>query len=481
MFCEKCGTKNKPEAKFCEKCGHKIELKKSQKNNNALINKFKSLSKQNKIVMLIVLTITIIALITLSILLNNPIKKMEDYLLSYYDNYSENNNKELIEMGKILKSNRNDEKILNKLKNTTNRAMTRWVKNFNTEYKDSKELNDNYQKVSGALKEIYNYYNGLEYMLDNNLYKEYKNEILTLYYSKTAYFEVTKYAEENNSHEAYYYYQKVDSLDCYYSKANTFVKEYIKEEITTLKEKADELININNESSHEEILEAYLEKLKYLNENNIINKIDLSNTEDYQNLYKETLKIILDNINKIIPKKEAELKYQDIIEYIDKTLELLKSNSNTEEYKELTKLKEKYNEKLPDSLIDKYRVSYKGARYSKSPLKIYDIEYKNSLNFSFDGETQYVVYRLNGEYKKLKTTIVRGEDWDKEFNGTIIIYGDDKELYRNDNITKNSDLQADIDIDITGIDDLKIEFITTSESASGPYFYIYLVEPYLYK
>ena len=132
MFCEKCGTKNKPEAKFCEKCGHKIELKKSQKNNNALINKFKSLSKQNKIVMLIVLTITIIALITLSILLNNPIKKMEDYLLSYYDNYSENNNKELIEMGKILKSNRNDEKILNKLKNTTNLAMTRWVKNFNT-------------------------------------------------------------------------------------------------------------------------------------------------------------------------------------------------------------------------------------------------------------------------------------------------------------------------------------------------------------
>ena len=81
MFCEKCGTKNKPEAKFCEKCGHKIELKKSQKNNNALINKFKSLSKQNKIVMLIVLTITIIALITLSILLNNPIKKWKTIYL----------------------------------------------------------------------------------------------------------------------------------------------------------------------------------------------------------------------------------------------------------------------------------------------------------------------------------------------------------------------------------------------------------------
>lgn len=31
MFCEKCGTKNKPEAKFCEKCGHKIELKKISK------------------------------------------------------------------------------------------------------------------------------------------------------------------------------------------------------------------------------------------------------------------------------------------------------------------------------------------------------------------------------------------------------------------------------------------------------------------
>lgn len=31
MFCEKCGTKNKPEAKFCEKCGHKIELKNLKK------------------------------------------------------------------------------------------------------------------------------------------------------------------------------------------------------------------------------------------------------------------------------------------------------------------------------------------------------------------------------------------------------------------------------------------------------------------
>ena len=48
-------------------------------------------------------------------------------------------------------------------------------------------------------------------------------------------------------------------------------------------------------------------------------------------------------------------------------------------------------------------------------------------------------------------------------------------------ITKTNEINAEINLDITGVDDLKIEFVTTSEPDGWTSFYIYLVEPYLYK
>ena len=102
-------------------------------------------------------------------------------------------------------------------------------------------------------------------------------------------------------------------------------------------------------------------------------------------------------------------------------------------------------------------------------------------NLHHDGETVSRVYRLNNEYKTLKAMIVRGPDWDSDFNGEIVIYGDDKELYRSGKITKTGELKSEINIDVTDVDDLKIEFVTESEPDGWANFYIYLVEPYLYK
>ena len=74
-----------------------------------------------------------------------------------------------------------------------------------------------------------------------------------------------------------------------------------------------------------------------------------------------------------------------------------------------------------------------------------------------------------------------GPDWRGDLDGVIVIYGDDKELYRSSTITKDNEFNAEININIENVDDLKIEFITTDKTSCSENFYLYLVEPYLYK
>ena len=168
------------------------------------------------------------------------------------------------------------------------------------------------------------------------------------------------------------------------------------------------------------------------------------------------------------------------MDMIDNSLDVLDYDSD--EYNELEELKDSYEEKLPDSLTSKYLVSSSsGTNDSSYRITINDQEYDSYVSFSFKGETVSRVYRLNNEYKTFKATIVRGPDWDSDFSGEIVIYGDDKELYRSKEITKTGELNSEISIDVTDIDDLKIEFVTENEPDGWANFYICLVEPYLYK
>lgn len=488
MFCEKCGAKNSKDSKFCGSCGHKIsniELKETTNKNNKILkeqrDKIKELPKKNKIIMGIVLIITIIAIIILSILLNNPVKKIEDSLESYYKNYQPTNNKELVEMGKILKSNKENEKVLKSIKETTHKIMEKWVKNFNTDYKDKEELLESFNKVSGALKDIYNYYNGLEYMLDRELYNNYNKELQELNSSKHHYLTAREYQnKENEEYNVYYHYQKVIESDCYYKEASEYVNNYVKEEIKVLKEKAESFIKISDNSTNLEIYNCYVEELKYLKDNKTSNNIDLSSTEEYKNIYANVSVKIVEYTKKIAEEKEKENDIDGAIKIIDDSLKLI--NSDTDEYKELENLKKQYEDKKPEKLTNKHRVS-KSSSVSPSlwGKEINGVDYEYYISFAFVGKSGDITYRLNKEYSRLKTEIVRGSDWDNEFNGYFVITGDGKELYKSSVITKDSELNPNIDIDVSGIDDLKIEFITESKSEGWSNFYIYLVEPYLYK
>ena len=485
MFCSKCGTKNESGAKFCEKCGNKLEdiikpnySKKENKKINNIKTKAKELPKKAKIGIISAIVIIIAAIIALVILLNNPVKKVENYLASYYNNYTENyGNEELVKIGDILKANKDKKDTLESISSQINKTINNWVKNFNKSYKDEEELNKEYQKVSGILDEIENYFNGLEYVLTYEDYYNYYKEIHDLNTSKENYF---KAVEASDDYDKYNYYKEVIESDTYYEEAEKFLNDYLKDEISDLQTKVKELTNFNEDTKTEEKLNAYIEVIEYLEENQYKNKIDLSTNKEYLALYQDATSKIVEYTKSYAEELNTNLKTNDIMDMIDNSLDVLDYDSD--EYNELEKLKDSYEEKLPDSLTSKYLVSSSsGTNDSSYRITINDQEYDSYVSFSFKGETVSRVYRLNNEYKTFKATIVRGPDWDSDFSGEIVIYGDDKELYRSKEITKTGELNSEISIDVTDIDDLKIEFVTESEPDGWANFYIYLVEPYLYK
>ncbi len=473
MYCEKCGTKNEVDAKFCTTCGNPLEPLKVE---NEAITKIKKLPKKAKILMSVSLLVVIIAVVVLVVLLNNPVKKVEDGLKSFYDNYEKNNTTELKDIGKVLTDNKKNEDVLKQIDETSNKIITSWVKNFNTEYKDKDELNKTYDKVSNALKDVYNYFKGLEYILDSKTYNEFNSELSKLYTSKINYLYAVN-AEDDYS--KYSYYLRVIESDSYYKKASSFISEYVKDEIDSFLKESSDMAVFDDKTTNTDKLNAYLKQINFIKENKIRNNVDLSTTEEYKNLYNTTLSNILGSIKSVCTEKDAALDYNGCLDIIDENIGLFDKESN--EYKELESLKKTYEDKKPDELVNKYLVGYKNSYASSYGGKINDVEYDNYVYFEFDGENAYRTYRLNNEYKKLITKIVVGPDWRGDLDGVIVIYNGDKELYRSEVITKANEFNPDINIDVTDVDDLKIEFQTTDETSWSENFYLYLVEPYLYK
>ena len=485
MYCGKCGTKNELGAKFCEKCGSKLEQdttnKTPKKENKTLKNvkeKVNKTPKKVKIGIGIAIIIIIATIITLAILLNNPVKRVEDYLTSYYNNYTEDyGNEELVKIGDILKNNKDKESTLESISNQIQKTINNWVKNFNKSYKNEEALREEYTKLKGILDEINRYFNGLEYVLTYEDYYSYYEEIYELYSSKSNYFSAI---DASDDYDRYRYYNQVIESDSYYDEAREFVNSYLSEEIDSLKKGAEELTNLKEGATTEELLNAYISQLEYLEENKYQNNIDLSITEDYQNLYNNAVSKIVEYTKAYAEELEENLETNNVMDMIDTSMEALEYNSD--EYNELKELKDSYENKMPDSLVSKYLVSQSsGTNDSSYLITINDTEYDSYISFRFDGETLSRVYRLNNEYKTFRATIVRGPDWDADFKGEIVIYGDDKELYRSGKIKKTNEIDPEINIDVTDVDDLKIEFVTESEPEGWSNFYIYLVEPYLYK
>lgn len=93
MFCGECGTKNAKGAKFCESCGAtlveeksgtKTKTDKKTANNDSLATKVNKMSKQNKIIMSIIVAIVVIFIAFYAIMSSklSPKAIAEDYFLA---------------------------------------------------------------------------------------------------------------------------------------------------------------------------------------------------------------------------------------------------------------------------------------------------------------------------------------------------------------------------------------------------------------
>ncbi len=470
MHCEKCGTKNEEDSKFCYKCGHKLE-----NNTTKLSNKFKNIPQQKKIIMGLVLILVIISFIILGFLLSNPVKKVEDSLDHFYNNYKENDIRELLTIAKILKNNKTDEKTLNNIKEAASKSINNWIKNFNKEYQNRDSLDNAYNKLTSSLKSIYNYYNGLEYILSDELYKEYIKELDDLYHSKINYFYGKDY-EGDNDYQTYYYYQKVLEEDCYYKKVIKFINNYIDDELNKVLNEAQNKIKDQDASNNKEMLNALIEELKYLKENKTSNNIDLSTNKEYQDLYTKVLKDIVSYMEKIITENDNN---EDNITKIDEILKIINDEDN-DQYKKLLELKDSETEKEPEKLVELSTILYdSNVTMTSKEREIKSKVYQSVLYFKTTTNKSKIIYDLNKKYKKFTTSIIPEIELDSNFKGTIIIYGDDKELYRSQDITKDYQNEP-INLDVTNIKELKIELEITSKSLNDDS-RIYLVEPYLYR
>lgn len=480
MFCEKCGTKNAKNAKFCEKCGAAMAGTTPNKPN--IGEKIKNIPKKVKIGIVSLVAVVVVLVIVLGVLLNNPVKKVEDNLTKYYENYVEKSKdtEELEEIGKILKSKKGDEKALEEIKKQADKTIDNWVKNFNTSYKSISELDKAYSKLTGVLKKIVDYYNGLEYILSSEKYHEYETSLSILYQSKKNYLTALEYEADN--YQRYYYCQRVASSDSYYGEAQEIVNNFVKDSLESLKKKVNEKVTVKDDSTDEEKYKNYLEVIDYLDDNKYSNNLDLSTSEEYKNLYKDYYNKMLESLKKYAESLVANGSVKEAVSAVSKAMDVVPYN--TDNYKELSELKKQYEDKLPVSLLTMYKVASKGGVYTTNYSSDVNGEYYDGyIRHRFDGEGSEITYRTNKEYKKFRGTIIIGKDWDKDFKVTVKIYGDDKELYKLENITKDSKIDGKIDLDVSNVDDIRIEFITTSgdDDYWSSYRYIYLVEPYLYK
>ena len=150
----------------------------------------------------------------------------------------------------------------------------------------------------------------------------------------------------------------------------------------------------------------------------------------------------------------------------------------------LTAFFEQIEKKKPDKLA-----SVRGGESSyyigssTAIKKINDVKYNGEIHFSFSGQTEYMEFRLDKKYTKLKATIVRGPNWENYFDCVVVIYGDGKELYRSSKIERNNEIDSNLEVNVKDINDLRIEFVTTDKwpTSYTKFYYLYLAEPMLYK
>lgn len=450
--------------------------------------------------------------------------KVEDNLNQYFETDDE---KYLDKIQDIILKYSDDEEALNKIKEVSKKKIEKWIEDANAaEYKTEEEVEKAFSKIENKINKL---------QKANAIEKEdketYSDKVTNLKESKTNYIDGLSEYESKSYDKAYESFGKVVEEDKLYESAQEYIEKCIGDTISKVEKEYKDLVVIPDGATSSEIKSKYVEAYQYLIKQNSKTSIDLNDSAAYRKLITESMtKIIEESVNIItdnINNKEyttAKTNITEIVNYIS-------SISGNKEYEELIKTSvgkiTELTVSATDSLVASYSydeaktllVDVKGelnkvksaSTYIKTiDDKIKDIESKMPISllslstrskdgsislrgYSFEdadgnqyekGITMYCywkesyncTYNLNGEYKRLKAKYgVCEANSSNDVSAYIKIYGDDKLLYTSEAIKWDS-LPKELDVNISGVKMLKIEFVSEDLDRD-----VFIGNPELYK
>ena len=368
---------------------------------------------------------------------------------------------------------------------------------------NDQQLDTTYQKVSDDIKKIKDDFNDEVIAYEtareelagySSFYKtEVDNaisELDRLKESKAAFQQAEEKYQKEEYEQAYMYYKEVDKEDSGYKAAQAHMqdcyqilldqvlelagdyenkKEYLKA-IDVLEEKT----GIWNDSD----LKMIYEKIDDFKESYLAEKIDdlqgFIDTENYEDAY-GLLKQVKEDIGEaeMLTDIEEELNEnykKNISDQIDSAIgdrnieEAMQIVHSAEAYlpedEDLLVLEDKIKEYVPVSMSDMEPYAESGISTGENIDTMgntYVYAFKGYRDMK-DGEA-YAIYDISGQYNYFNATVAvrkKSNGIDKKFIGHIRIYGDDRLLWSDDNITSITK-PYDIQVDIKNVEDLKIE------------------------
>ncbi len=272
-------------------------------------------------------------------------------------------------------------------------------------------------------------------------YQEKKISIETALLSKVSYKSGCELENLKNYSDAISEYQKVIKEDSDYSSAQDAIKRCIsniKEEVFSSTAALVENNNFTDAISKLKELSALIP-----NDDEILSKITTYEKTYIKNTISESEKVFVN----------PETDYAQALSIINAGLQHYKDNE------ELNSKKTYYDSFAPINLYDMKKLKGSASSYD-TDSDIYGNDYSKCFWTGYDSWMIWhdtdISYNLNNDYNRFTATIFSRSKSNDTQEMTVIIYGDGKPLYENYSIKDNSTKAFGVEINVTGISELRI-------------------------
>ena len=391
---------------------------------------------------------------------NTFLYNYEEKLLNYLDDFYIEENSNISNINNLINRYKNNEKKTNEIYDTVLGNINDRINDFNKEYYNFEILEYDKERLESKTLTLID-----SISLDMSEKKDgIVSNINNLYESKLNYLNGKKYFEENDYNNAYECFNKVIKSDIYFNDVNQKIDEMFESELTKLENNINELKNkINNDNQNN--LDIYIKIIGILKDQKDNTKFDISKSKRYTSLADDTVGNLLELYVIVANTYKNQSNFNKASEILASGIKLITSMSYNVD--KLIAIKDDID-KMQPTLLTSLQENVEGASF-KEEIAILD---KNNKSYAsaisvYKNNKGTISYNLNKEYKKLKITIAIGKEVDekKKNYGKVKISADNKVLYDSKDITKDFKTK-DLELNISDISTLKIEYLTSSNKVS---------------